>query len=43
MAYEKANNPTMARKELEYTLKISPNYSQADEIKRVIAGSPQTN
>jgi hypothetical protein len=34
MAYEKANNPIMARTELEYTLKISPNCSQADQIKK---------
>ena len=43
MAYEKANNYAMAKKELESTLQISPNYAQADEIKQVLAESPQKN
>jgi len=33
----------MAKKELEYTSKLSPNFSQADEIKKVLAGSPSNN
>jgi tetratricopeptide (TPR) repeat protein len=40
MAYEKANNFDMAKKQLEYTLQISPNYSQADEIRKVLAETP---
>jgi tetratricopeptide (TPR) repeat protein len=43
MAYEKANNPAMAKKQLEYTLKISPNYAQADEIRKVLSESPSQN
>ena len=44
MAYQKANNFDMAKKQLEYTLQISPNYSQADEIRKVLAESaPQKN
>jgi tetratricopeptide (TPR) repeat protein len=39
MSYEKANNPVMAKKELEYTLQVSPNFSQATEIRRVLAES----
>ena len=35
--------PAMAKKELEYTSKLSPNFSQADEIKKVLAGSPSNN
>ena len=43
MAYERANNPGMAKKQLEYTLRISPNYAQAEEIKKLLAQSPETN
>jgi tetratricopeptide (TPR) repeat protein len=39
MAYEKANNYAMAKKQLEYTLQISPNYSHADEIRKVLSQS----
>ena len=37
MAYEKANNYPMAKKQLEYTLQISPDYPQAGEIRRVLS------
>ena len=37
MAYEKANNYAMAKKQLEYTLQISPNYPHADEIRKVLS------
>jgi tetratricopeptide (TPR) repeat protein len=43
LAYQKANNPVMAKKQLEYTLKISPNYPHADEIKSLLAQSAQSN
>jgi tetratricopeptide (TPR) repeat protein len=43
LAYQKANNYAMARKQLEYTLQISPTYSQAGEIKKLLAQSPQNN
>ncbi len=44
MAYQKSNNFAMARKQLEYTLQISPNYSQAGEIKKILAeNGPQKN
>ncbi len=43
MAYEKANNYAMAKKQLEYTLQVSPNYAQADEIRRVLAESSSHN
>jgi len=39
MAYEKTNNYAMAKKQLEYTLQISPNYPQADEIRKVLSQS----
>jgi tetratricopeptide (TPR) repeat protein len=39
MAYEKANNYAMAKKQLEYTLQISPNYPQAEEIRKVLSQS----
>jgi Flp pilus assembly protein TadD len=41
MSYEKANNYAMAKKELEYTLQVSPNYSQADEIRKILAQPSQ--
>jgi tetratricopeptide (TPR) repeat protein len=37
MAYLKSNNLDMAKKQLQYTLQISPNYSQAGEIKKILA------
>jgi tetratricopeptide (TPR) repeat protein len=37
MAYLKSNNFDMAKKQLQYTLQISPNYSQAGEIKKILA------
>ncbi|MGA8224393.1 MAG: hypothetical protein WB780_22295 [Candidatus Acidiferrales bacterium] len=40
---ENANNYAMAKKELEYTLKLSPNYTHAEDIKKVLAESPQEN
>jgi tetratricopeptide (TPR) repeat protein len=43
LAYEKAKNLAMAKKQLEYTLKISPNYPHADEIKSLLSQSTQTN
>jgi hypothetical protein len=43
MACEKTNNFIIAKKELEYTLKISPNYTHADEIKKALAQTPQAN
>jgi tetratricopeptide (TPR) repeat protein len=44
MAYQKSNNFAMAKKQLEYTLQISPNYSQAGEIKKILAeNGPQKN
>ena len=43
MAYDKANNPAMARKQFESALKISPNYPQAAEMKRLLEQSSQTN
>jgi cellulose synthase operon protein C len=43
MAYEKVKNFPMARKELEYTLKLSPNYAHAADIKKTLAQTPQSN
>jgi cellulose synthase operon protein C len=43
LAYEKANNLAMAKKQFAYTLKISPNYPHADEIKSLLSQSTQTN
>src|ERR1039458_559768 len=40
MAYEKSNKYGMAKKQLEYTLKISPDYAQANEIRKVLSKSP---
>jgi tetratricopeptide (TPR) repeat protein len=37
MAYLKSNNFDMAKKQLQYTLQISPNYSEANEIKKILA------
>ncbi len=41
MAFAKANNYAMAKKQLEYTLQISPKDSHADEIKKVLAQTQQ--
>ncbi|HXJ16524.1 MAG TPA: tetratricopeptide repeat protein, partial [Candidatus Polarisedimenticolia bacterium] len=43
LAYQKANNYAMAKKQFEYTLEISPDYSQAAEIKKLLAQSPQNH
>jgi hypothetical protein len=44
MTYEKENNFDLAKKQLEYTLQVGPNYSQADEIRKLLAGpTPQKN
>ena len=43
MAYEKANHLDLARKQLEYSLQISPNYSEANTIRKVLAEAPQKN
>jgi tetratricopeptide (TPR) repeat protein len=39
MAYGKVNNYAMAKKQLEYTLQISPNYPQASEIRKILSQS----
>jgi hypothetical protein len=41
LGYQKTHNYAMAKKELEYTLKISPNFAHADEIKKALAQIPQ--
>jgi hypothetical protein len=33
----------MAKKELEYTLKLSPNDTHTEDIKKVLAESPKVN
>jgi hypothetical protein len=33
----------MAKEQLKYTLKISPNFAQADEIRKVLAESAVRN
>jgi tetratricopeptide (TPR) repeat protein len=43
MAYEKANNRTMAKQQLEDTLKLNPNYAQADQIRKVLSESASPN
>jgi hypothetical protein len=40
MAYQKANNLPMAKKEFTRALQINPNLGQADEIKKFLASSP---
>jgi len=40
---QKVNNYAVAKKELEYALKLSPNYPHADEIKQALAQAPQGN
>ena len=42
MAYEKANNHALAKKELEQALQISPNYSEANKIRKILGYSPLT-
>jgi hypothetical protein len=34
--YLKSNKPDMAKKQFEYTLQISPNYSHVGEIKKIL-------
>jgi tetratricopeptide (TPR) repeat protein len=44
MTYQKANDFDSAKKQLQYTLQISPNYSQADEIRKILGETaPQKN
>jgi tetratricopeptide (TPR) repeat protein len=38
LAYEKTNQPALARQHLEKVLKINPNYGDAAEVKRQLAG-----
>jgi Tfp pilus assembly protein PilF len=40
MAYQKANNLPMARKEFASALQINPKLSQADEINKLLGASP---
>ena len=40
MAYEKSNDYAQAKKQLEDTLEISPNYAQADEIRKLLSEQP---
>ena len=37
LAYQKANKPDLAKKELEFTLKLNPNYSAAAEVKEALS------
>ena len=41
MTYEKANNLALAKKQFESTLQISPNYSEAAEIRELLSHQPQ--
>jgi tetratricopeptide (TPR) repeat protein len=41
LVYQKANNFAMAKQQLGYTLQISPNYSQADEIRKLLSQRPR--
>jgi len=43
LAYQKNSNFAMSKKEFQTTLQINPNYSQADEIRKMMAQSPQSN
>src|SRR6202041_2325717 len=36
MAYQKTNNPAMAKEQFEDRLRINPNYSQADDIRKAL-------
>ena len=38
LAYQKTNQPLLARQQLERVLKINPNYSEAAEIKKQLTG-----
>ena len=37
LAYEKTNQPALARQHLERVLKINPNYGDADDVRRQLA------
>ena len=41
MAYERDNNHAIAKKELEQALQISPNYSEADKIRKILRSREQ--
>ncbi|MGA8224442.1 MAG: hypothetical protein WB780_22545 [Candidatus Acidiferrales bacterium] len=43
LGHQKASNYAKAGKELEYALKLNPNYTHAEDIKKVLAESPQEN
>jgi tetratricopeptide (TPR) repeat protein len=43
MAYRKLNNQAMAKKQFETVLQMNPNYSRADEIRKVLSESSQHN
>jgi hypothetical protein len=43
LGYQKTRNYVLAEKELGYTLKLNPNFAHADEIKKVLAQTPQVN
>jgi tetratricopeptide (TPR) repeat protein len=40
MTYEKKNDYAMAKKEFNDTLQLSPNYSHADEIRKILSEQP---
>lgn len=37
LAYQKSNKPDLAKKEFEYTLKLNPNYSDADQVRQALS------
>ena len=37
LAYEKAGQPALARQQLERVLKLNPNYSSADDVKKLLS------
>jgi tetratricopeptide (TPR) repeat protein len=41
MSYEKVSNFAQAKKQLEWTLQLSPDFSQAAEIRGLLSGQPQ--
>jgi tetratricopeptide (TPR) repeat protein len=43
LAYQKASDYAMARKQLESALQINPNYSQADAVRKALSQLPQQN
>jgi tetratricopeptide (TPR) repeat protein len=43
MAYEKSGKLAPAKKEMAEVLKLDPNYSQADEAKKILAETAKTN